>query len=145
MKYIRLSGLVGLLIALLVVSVGCASTSKPIETEEDFIGFITEIHPSREGDTLGQIFVESHADKIVTKYIITIKNETLIFQQDGDNLRKVTFKALENKQWVKIWFMGPTMESWPIQGTAEQIVAERVETKPADEPTEPPPPEPTEP
>jgi hypothetical protein len=122
MKYIRLVGLVGLLIGLMVVSVDCAPATKPIETEADFIGFITEIHPSQEGGIPSRISVESHADKIVTKYTITIKNETLIFQQDGDNLRSVTFAALETKQWVEIWFSGPVMESWPMQATAQQVV-----------------------
>lgn len=145
MNYIRLFGLVILLIGLMVVSVGCASTTKPIETGEDFIGFITEIHPNGERGILGRISVESHADKIVNKYIITVKNETLIFQQDGDSLRKVSFKALENKQWVKIWFLGPIMESFPMQGTAEQVVIISTETKPANEATEPKPPEPSEP
>ena len=106
-----------------MVAVGsCASNSKPIETEADFIGFITEIHPSQDKDITGQISVESHADKIVTRYIITIKRETLIFQQDGDNIRKVAFAALETKQWVKIWFSGPVMESWPMQVTAQQVM-----------------------
>jgi len=107
---------------LMVVSAGCAPATKPIETEADFIGFITEIHPSQERDISGQISVESHADKIVTKYTITIKDETLIFQQDGDSLRNVAFAALETKQWVEIWFSGPVMESWPMQATAQQVV-----------------------
>ena len=145
MKYIRLFGLVGLLIGLVVVSVDCTSAIRPMETEADFIGFITEIHSDGEGDVLGQVFVESHADKIVTKYVITVKDETLIFQQDGDNLRKTAFKALENKQWVKIWFAGPIMESWPMQGTARQVVIESTETKPADETIEQVPLEPREP
>jgi hypothetical protein len=122
MKYIRLVGLVGLLIGLMVLSVDCTPATKPIETEADFIGFITEIHPGQEGDIPGRISVESHADKIVTKYTITIKDETLIFQQDGDNLRNVTFAALETKQWVEIWFSGPVMESWPMQAIAQQVV-----------------------
>jgi len=122
MKYIRLFGLVGILIGLMVVSVDCTSATKPIETEADFIGFITEIHPMQERGISGQISVESHADKIVTKYTITIEDETLIFQQDGDNLRNANFAALETKQWVQIWFSGPVMESWPMQATAKQVV-----------------------
>ena len=145
MKYVRLFGLIGLLIGLIVISTVCAPVVNPIETEAAFIGFITEIKPSVEGDTVGLISAESHADKIVTKYIITIKDETSIFQQDGENLRKVTFKALENKQWVKIWFTGPVMESWPMQGTARQVVIESTETKPADETIEQVPLEPREP
>jgi len=145
MKYVRLFGLIGLLIGLIVVSTVCAPVVKPIETEADFTGFITEIHPSGEGDTVGLISAESHADKIVTKYIIAIKDETSIFQQDGDDFRKVSFKTLENKQWVKIWFTGPVMESWPMQGTARQVVIESTETKPADETIEQVPLEPNEP
>ena len=121
-KYIRLFVLVGLLVALMAVSPGCASTAKPMETEADLVGFITEARPNGEGDILGQINVESHADKIVSKYIITITDETLIFQQDGNDLRRTAFETLGNKQWVKIWFTGPVMESFPVQGTAGQVV-----------------------
>jgi hypothetical protein len=122
MKHTRPFVLVGSLIVLIAVSVGCASNIRPMETEADFIGFVTEIHPNGEGDILGQISVESHADKIVSRYIITIKDETLILRQEGDGLRRVAFHTLENKQWVKIWFTGPVIESSPVQGTAGQIV-----------------------
>jgi hypothetical protein len=121
-KYTRLFALVGLLIVLTGVSLGCASTTKPMGTEADLIGFITEIHPNGERGILGRISVESHADKIVSKYIITIKAETPIFRQDGNDLRKVPFHSLENKQWVEIWFTGPIVGSFPVQGTAGQIV-----------------------
>jgi hypothetical protein len=121
-KYTRLFALVGLLIVLTAVSLDCASNTRPLETEADFIGFITEIHPNGERGILGRVSVESHADKIVSKYIITIRAETPIFQQDGNNLRKVAFPSLEDKQWVKIWFAGPTVGSFPVQGTAGQIV-----------------------
>jgi hypothetical protein len=125
MKHIRLFVLVRLLVVLMAVSLGCTSMAKPLETEADLIGFITEIRPNREGDILGQISVESHADKIVSKYTITITDETLIFRQDGDNLLQADFKAFENKQWVRIWFTGPVLESFPVQGTAGQVVIEQ--------------------
>lgn len=125
MKHIRLF-LIGLLIGLAAVSPGCAPAAKPLETEADFLGFITEIHPDRKGDILGQISVESHADKLVSKYIVTITDETLIFQKDGDELRPVDFKELENQQqWVQIWFTGPVLESFPGQATASQVVIEQ--------------------
>ena len=107
---------------LMVVSVDCTSATKPIETEADFIGFITEIHSLQERGISGQIAAESHADKIVTKYVVTIEDETLILKQDGNNLHKAAFSALETKQWVQIWFSGPVMESWPMQATAKQVV-----------------------
>ena len=134
MKYIRLFRLVGLLIGLAVISASCASPAMPIETEADFNGFITDINQTNGNGTIGQISVESHADKIVTKYIITVKDDTLIFQQDGfqqdGEIRRVTFNELENnKQWVKIWFTGPVMESWPMQATARQVIVDISETK----------------
>ena len=111
-----------LVTALMIAALSCASNGKPIETKADFTGFITDIQPGQNKDIVGRISVESHADKIVTKYVITIKDETLIFRQDGDTLHEITFKALENKQWVKIWFSGPVMESWPMQVTAGQVI-----------------------
>ena len=122
MKYFRLFGLLGLVMGLMVVAVNCTPSPKALETEADFIGFITEIHSIGEKGTLGQILVESHADKLVDKYMVTIKDETLIFKQDGENRRKVTFEALETKQQVQVWFSGPIMESFPMQGTAQQVV-----------------------
>jgi hypothetical protein len=125
MRHIRLFALVGLFVVVAAVFQGCASAAKPLETEADFYGFITEIHPNGEGDIVGRISVESHADKIVSKYIVTITDETLIFRQDGDNLRQADFKAFENKQWVRIWFTGPVLESYPVQATAGQVVIEQ--------------------
>lgn len=115
MKHLKLLGLAGLLLGLMVVSVSCAPAAQPLETEADFTGFITRIQT-------GQISVESHADKIVAKYTITITDDTMIFRQDGDSLVSTGFSALANQQWVEVWFSGPVMESWPMQATAKQIV-----------------------
>ena len=38
---------------------------KTLQTEADFTGLITEIHPVGKEDTLGQILVESHAEILV--------------------------------------------------------------------------------
>ncbi len=98
------------------------SVPKPLQTEADFTGWVTEIHPIGDKGTFGQILVESHADKIVDKYMVTIKDETLILQQDGENRHEVDFEALETTQKVQVWFTGPIMESFPMQGTARQVV-----------------------
>ncbi len=122
MKYIRLFGLLGLLVGLVVVTVDCTSAPEALETTADFTGFITEIHPIEKKDTLGQILVESHADKLVDKYMVTIKDATLIFEQEGEERRQVAFDMLETTQRVQVWFTGPIMESFPMQGTAQQVV-----------------------
>jgi len=122
MKYIRLFGLLALLMGLVVVTVGCASPPKALDTEADFTGWVTEIHPIGEKGTLGQILVEDQSDKLVAKYMVTIKDETLIFKQDGEERRQVDFEALETTQQVQIWVSGPIMESFPMQATAQQVV-----------------------
>ena len=122
MKYIRLFGLLGLLMGLVVVAVDCTSSPKPLDTEADFTGWVTEIHPIGEKDTLGQILVEDQSDKLVDKYMVTIKDETLIFKQDGEERRQVDFATLETMQQVQIWVSGPIMESFPMQATAQQVV-----------------------
>jgi hypothetical protein len=127
--------LTGLLAVALLPVVACMSSPEPMRTEPDFLGFITEIQPDR-------IIVESHAYKIVDRYVVTINDETTIFKQEGENLRHVSAKAFENKQWVRIWFSGPVIESWPKQATARQIVIN--ETTPIDASPEPAPPEPFE-
>jgi hypothetical protein len=128
--------LMALSIAVALLSItACASAPEPLQTEPDFLGFITGIEP-------GQITVESHADKIVDRYVVTINDGTAIFEQEGENLRYVSAAAFETKQWVRIWFSGPVMESWPKQATARQIVIN--ETTPIDASPEPAPPEPFE-
>jgi hypothetical protein len=122
MKANRPFVLAGLLMVLTVLSLGCAPTAQPLRREQDFSGFITEIHANGRGGVAGQVFVESHADKIVSRYVIRVTNETLIFRRDGDDLLKASFKTLENKQTVDIWWAGPTTGTFPVLGTAAQIV-----------------------
>jgi hypothetical protein len=102
---------------LLVVS----SVPKPLQTESDFTGWITEIHPIGEKDTLGQILVEDQSDKLVDKYMVTIKDETLTLKQDGENHRQVHFEALGTRQQVQIWFSRPVMEPFPMQAIHSRL------------------------
>lgn len=107
--------LTALLMVALLPFVACTRRPEPLQTHPDFLGFITEIQP-------GQINVESHADKVVDRYIVTINEDTAIFKKEGGKLYYVSTEALETKRWVQIWFFGPVMESWPKQATAGQIV-----------------------
>jgi len=111
-----------IVVTFLVMLVSCASPAEPLTTEPDFNGFITEIHQIDRNDVIGSIAVESHADKLVEKYVVTVKDETSLFRQDGDDYLRVSFDELKAKQWVQIWFTGPVMESFPMQATALQIV-----------------------
>lgn len=121
----RLVGILGLVIGLMALTAGCSTSSKGsdiINSEADFVGFITGIQPDGNGDVLGWILVESHADKLVDRYIVTVTSDTLIFKREGEEHRPASFDAFELTYWVHVWFAGPVKESFPAQATARQVV-----------------------
>ena len=99
-----------------------APAPEPIQTEADFNGFVTELRPDEANSGLGHVLVESQSYKIISRYDVTITDETLIFRKDGDSLLVATFDELEAEPWVRIWFSGPVIEGFPGQATAAQLV-----------------------
>jgi hypothetical protein len=108
--------------SVLLLAIGCASTAEPLATEPDFNGFITDVNIIDNEDVIGWVAVESHADKLLEKYVITVTADTALFRQTGDDFQEISFGDLKAKQWLQIWFDGPVMESWPMQAKALQIV-----------------------
>jgi hypothetical protein len=88
----------------------------------DLIGEVADVQPSKEGGTPGHILVDSPGDRTADKYMVSVTEETLILQQEGEDQRQVSFEALEAGQQVQLWFTGPVMESYPAQARAMQIV-----------------------
>lgn len=121
-KYVRFLVAALLISTLLFTAVNCATNEKPLKTEGDFLGFITEIQPGGQNGLQGRILVESHASKIVTKYWVSVKDTTKLFWEIDEIYRSADFDSLEKQQWVKVWFDGPVMESFPMQVTAAQVV-----------------------
>lgn len=115
-----LLGILAITIALVMMA-GCASPGEPVTTDPDITGFITDVNIIGNDDVVGSIAVESHADKIVDKYVITVRDTTSLFRQNGDNYTKIDFDELQTRQTVRIWFDGPVMESFPMQATALQV------------------------
>jgi hypothetical protein len=113
-----------IVISLLLIT-GCASPAKPVTTESDFTGFITGVTAIDNKDIVGSIAVESHADKLVEKYVVTITKDSTLFRLVGDNYHEISFGDIEQKQWLDIWFDGPVAESWPMQAKALQVVITR--------------------
>ncbi len=115
-----------LLIALMAFAMGCGPLGKPGGGEADFTGQISEIQRIGRGDVLGQVLVEARVvregTERVDKYMVTVKDETLIFEGDGGDRRPATFEALAIGQRVQVWFSGPVKESYPAQVDAAQIV-----------------------
>jgi len=79
-KLVKLLVSVGLPMLVMMLSPGCVSAPKPLETAADLHCFVTEVHPSGARGTTGKTFAESHADRIVSRYIVTIDDGTLVFR-----------------------------------------------------------------
>ena len=126
----NISGLKTLVLAVIIgiallVLVGCASSAKPVTTEPDFTGFITGVNTIDNEDIVGSIAVESHADKLVEEYVVTMKKDTNLFKLVDGDYQEISFSDLEEKDWLEIWFDGPVAESWPMQAKALQVVITR--------------------
>jgi hypothetical protein len=136
MKPVRLLGLLALVIALAALAANCSSSNetptsdhKPLHSEPDFIGDITEVHQIGENGVLGTALVETKVTtqdgQYADKYMVTVTDETLILEQDGKTVDHVSFEVLEPGQQARIWFSGPVRESYPAQVDAQQIMMVR--------------------
>jgi hypothetical protein len=125
MKSIRL---VGLLIGLITLLLGCAPSEATVGTEADIRGNITTIHQAeaqrREEGVIGSVLIEGviQEDTEFDRASVTITDKTRIFEHAGQEHRPVTFESLEIGQRVQARFTGPVMESYPVQATAIEIV-----------------------
>lgn len=121
-----------LLICILVEATSCTSvtsnTGTVDESKADLVGHILEIYragPSgTENGQLGAILVEGIVqggtqDALVT---VAITEGTQLWQKDGQVRRPFTVESLTIGQRVLIVFSGPLAESYPMQGTADEIM-----------------------
>jgi len=89
----------------------------------DIMGTITEIDDINNGTISGRILVElEKPNNTSDKFWVTIKNDTQIFEYDGEQQTTINFSALSNKQNIAVWFSGPVMESYPAQVSATKVV-----------------------
>jgi len=111
-----------ILLILAILVVGCEIDPEPVQTVPDFSGTISEVILLDNQDAYGQILVENQVDDYIDKYILTINNDTQLYEKIGSDLQSVGFNFLEVGQQVETWFSGPIMESYPMQATASQVV-----------------------
>lgn len=101
----------------------CASPEgqRPLPTEPDFVGFITSIDRGGAHDPSARLGVESHAGKIVRRHVVTLKPETVLLRRDGDVKHPIVVDDLQLKNWVRLWFLDPGRQEYPIGVTARQV------------------------
>lgn len=112
----------------ILVSGWAASCSSPpqgkvmVNSEPDFVGFVTGVDRGGTGEVIGRITVESHADKLVDRHVVTITKATVLLRRDGNTLNPVGLDVLKAKDWVYLWFLGSPTKPYPAELTAQRLV-----------------------
>lgn len=116
------------LLAGILVSGSAASCSSPPQSkgmansEPDFVGFVTGIDRGGTGEVIGRVTVESHADKLVDRHIVTITKGTVLLRRAGNTLNPVDLDGVKAKDWVQLWFLGSSTKPYPAELTAQRLV-----------------------
>jgi hypothetical protein len=127
-----------LLLLLLVLGVagGLTACYPPVADRDvagqarlDFTGRILEIRQASpqdiENGLLGAILVQGMIQDGAQDALVwcAVTQDTRLWMQDGQTRQPIAFDALAVGQSVQIAFRGPLAESYPMQGTADEIVA----------------------
>ena len=130
MRVIKITVMLALVFALAALAASCDSTDEepnggPLRTEPDLTGTIATVQPIGDDGVAGTVLVEAIVStedgERTDKYVITVKDETPVFEQDGDNLDRISFGELAVGHQARVWFDGPVRESYPLQADAKQI------------------------
>lgn len=98
---------------------GCAQQPPRTPTSPPSIeGRVTAV--DRAGERIGSIRVEANPAETSgsDKAVVRITQATNIVR--GDSVR-ADFGSLARGQWVRVWFIGPVRESYPVQADAALV------------------------
>jgi len=121
LKVTAVSKLLFVLIVLMNFCNSCSETGGRINTPADFTGFITQIKISPENG-VGTIYAESHADKLVHRYVIKVTRHTGIYQLENNQYISIDINKLLLKDQIQVWFSGYVRKSKPVRTKASQVV-----------------------
>lgn len=76
------------------------------------------------GAPLLTMLVEGEVEKDTSIEVASVRvtGATKVYSSAAGSVRQVTFESLEVGQRVEVTFEGPVAESYPVQGTAGQVV-----------------------
>jgi hypothetical protein len=128
-RFIRLTRFISaavLLAGLASQATGCAPRAAvPLSASPDFTGWVTGIEPGI-GKNSGRIVVESQTDKIVRRLIVTVPPGARIYRVENGKTRPVGFAGIALQDQAKLWLTGAVPTSFPADGTAVQVLVERL-------------------
>jgi hypothetical protein len=98
-----------------------AVTTAPGGANPQFTGFVTLIERGTgKGDA--RVTVESHANKMVRRHVLTVTPQTAIVKRTGEVETPASLDSLAVKNWVRVWFAGGEKNSYPVEVTARRII-----------------------
>ena len=106
-------------VLLVALATACApAASRSVSGPPSIEGRITAVE--RSGERIGTIRVEANPSESSgsDKAVVRITQSTEI--RRGDSTR-VDFIVLSSGLWVRVWFVGPVRESYPVQADAGRI------------------------
>lgn len=111
-----------LVLACIVASLGCGDDSAAPTVPSGpagITGRVTAVVAA--GSYTGTIKVEAIPGNpnAGDKAIVTVPTSATILSVQRQD---VDFRALSPGQWVRVWFIGPVAESYPVQGRAATVV-----------------------
>lgn len=86
--------------------------------EPDFTGFVTAV---QQDGASGLVFVESHADKLVRRHVVSVTRETVIVRREGGNEQPATIGLVAVGKWLQVWFAKPVAQPPPRDVNARKI------------------------
>ncbi len=88
-------------------------------TVPSIVGRITAVY--RDGERIGSIRVEAQPDQAAGshKAVVRIGQDAVILLPES---KSGDFNSLRTGQWVRAWFTGPVMESYPVQAKGSTVV-----------------------
>jgi hypothetical protein len=109
-----------LLVTALLLASACGSDASPTvpSRNADIAGRVTAVTPS--GNFRGTVLVEANpsAPNGDAKALVTVASNSIVLTVAGT---EGEFRSLALGQWVRVWFTGPVLESYPVQGTAATV------------------------
>ena len=108
------------LVAGLTLAGACRESAMQVPVvPESIAGRVTRVQ--RSGERIGSVRVEAQPLDSAgsAKAVVRITQRTAVM---GASSTRRDFNALQVGQWIRVWFMGPVRESYPVQADARTIV-----------------------
>jgi hypothetical protein len=108
------------ILVVVLQALACAQPVSRFPTSQPSIeGWVTAINQTGEG--IGTIRVEERPTESAgsAKAVVRITPTTEILRPDS---MRVDFRSFVIGQWVRVWFIGPVRESYPVQADAATVI-----------------------